>query len=259
MVKSMYIQNENNEKILVEVYEPISAKETIVFCHGITGCRKGRTMNDNYFQTLAKQLMEKSYKVVLFDFTGHGESEGNDYDVTLSKSTKDLKNVLENTIEKDETVNFLVFSYGAAVLANYLENENYVKANKIVMYSPCLFPLESCFLNKDSLFGKDIVEAYENGSLFKDGFTVVGAKNFKFSSKMIDECKSLNLKKYEENSRNILCLSGKNDVILNTKFNEEFCKKNNISNIYLNASHALFEEIDNAFEYTIKYLENIAI
>ena len=32
-------------------------------------------MNDNYFQTLANQLMEKSYKVVLFDFTGHGESE----------------------------------------------------------------------------------------------------------------------------------------------------------------------------------------
>lgn len=69
-------------------------------------------MNDNYFQTLANQLMEKSYKVVLFDFTGHGESEGNNYDVTLSKSTKDLKNVLENTIEKDETVNFLAFSYG---------------------------------------------------------------------------------------------------------------------------------------------------
>ena len=95
MVKSMYIKNENNEKILVEVYEPIEIKQTIVFCHGITGCRKGRTMNDNYFQTLANQLMEKSYKVVLFDFTGHGESEGNDYDVTISKSTKDLKNVLK--------------------------------------------------------------------------------------------------------------------------------------------------------------------
>lgn len=256
MVKSMYIQNENNENIFVEVYKPISVKETIVFCHGITGCRKGRTMNDNYFQILANKLMEKSYKVVLFDFTGHGESEGNDYDVILSKSTKDLKNVLENTIEKDEKVNFLVFSYGAAVLANYLESENYVKANKIVMYSPCLFPLESCFLNKDSLFGKDIVKAYENGSLVKDGFTVVGAKNFKFSSKMIEECKNLNLKEYEKNSRNILCLSGKNDVILNTKFNDEFCEKNNITNIYLNASHALFEEIDKAFVYTIKHFEN---
>lgn len=256
MVKSMYIQNESDEKIFVEVYEPTEIKQTIVFCHGITGCRKGRTMNDNYFQTLANKLMEKSYKVVLFDFTGHGESEGKDYDVTLSKSTKDLKNVLENTIKKSETVNFLVFSYGAAVLVNYLESENYVKVNKIVMYSPCLFPLESCFLNKDSLFGKDIVEAYENGSLVKDGFTIVGAKNFKFSSKMIEECKNLKLKQYQKNSKNILCLSGKNDAILNTKFNDEFCDKNNITNIYLNASHALFEEIDKAFEYTFKYFEN---
>lgn len=56
-------------------------KSTIIFCHGITGCRKGRTKDDNYFQIVAKELMELSYKVVLFDFSGHGDSEGNDYDV----------------------------------------------------------------------------------------------------------------------------------------------------------------------------------
>ena len=256
MIKSMYVKNESNENVFVEIYEPEKIKETMIFCHGITGCRKGRTMADNYFQTLAKMLMEKGYKVVLFDFTGHGESEGNDYDVTLSKSTKDLEKVIKNTIQKEETVNFLVFSYGAAVLANYLKNQKELKVNKIIMYSPCIFPLESCFLNKESIFGKDIVEAYENGRLLEEGFVVVGAKNFKFSSKMIEDCKDLNLEYYEKKSNDILCLSGSNDVILDTKFNNEFCSKNNIKHIYLNASHALFEEIDKAFEYTIKYLEN---
>ena len=114
-------------------------------------------------------------------------------------------------------------------------------------------------MNKDSLFGKDIVEAYENGSLFRDGFTVVGAKNFTFSSKMIEECKNLKLKRYEENSNNILCITGEKDIILNTKFNDEFCKNNNITNLYLNASHALFEEIDKAFDYTIRFFENIEL
>ena len=149
----------------------------------------------------------------------------------------------------------MTFSYGAAVLANYLEKNQAINIGKIIMYSPCLFPLESCFLNKDSLFGKDIVKAYENGTLIKDGFALVGAKNFKFSSKMINECKQLNLSYFEKNNEKILCLSGENDVILNTKYNDEFCNKNNIRNIYLPASHSLFEDIDNAFKYTIEYLE----
>ena len=122
------------------------------------------------------------------------------------------------------------------------------------MYSPCLFPLESCFLNKDSLFGKDIVKAYEDGNLLEQGYAIVGAKNFRFSSKMIDECQTLNLKALLQNKDNILCLSGIDDVILNTKLNDEFFQKNNIKNIYLKASHSLFEDIEKAFEYTIEYL-----
>lgn len=253
MMNNMYIKNINNENIFVEIYEPKHVKETIVFCHGITGCRKGRTKDDNYFQELAMRLMKLNYKVILFDFSGHGDSEGNDYNVTLSKSTSELNSILEKFISRDDVVNFLVFSYGAAVLANYLKNNNELKVNKIVMYSPCLFPLESCFLNRNSLFGKDIVKAYEEGILLEQGYATVGAKNFKFSNKMIDDCKNLNLSFYEQNNEKILCISGKNDVILNTKFNDDFCIKNNIKNIYLNASHSLFEDIEQAFKYTIEH------
>ena len=252
---SMYIKNLKDENIFVEVFEPENYKETIVFCHGITGCRKGRTKDDDYFLLLANKLFKKNYRVILFDFTGHGDSEGNDYDVTLSKSTGDLRCIIEKFISASEKVSFLVFSYGAAVLANYLEMNDKLNVNKIVMYSPCLFPLESCFLNKDSLFGKDIVSAYEDGSLFDSGFVVVGAKNFKFSSKMIEECRKINLKCYEDNKDNILCLSGSEDVILDTKFNDDFCRINNINNIYLEASHSLFEKIDDAFKYTLDFFE----
>ena len=253
MINNLLVKNNNNENIFVEIYEPKFVKETIVFCHGITGCRKGRTKDDNYFQVLANRLCENNYRVVLFDFSGHGDSEGEDYNVTLSKSTSELDCILKKVIKKNDVVNFLVFSYGAAVLANYLENNNDVNINKIVMYSPCLFPLESCFLNKDSIFGKDIVEAYENGSLVEKGYALVGAKNFKFSKDMLDECKFLNLSFYENNNEKILCLSGKNDVILNTKFNDDFCIKNNIRNIYLLASHSLFEDVEKAFELTIDH------
>lgn len=60
------------KKILIEVYEPNKVDSTIVFCHGLTGCRKDRTKNDAYFQELDNRLMNLNYKIILFDFSGHG-------------------------------------------------------------------------------------------------------------------------------------------------------------------------------------------
>ena len=86
MINCKTILNDDNEKIFVEVYEPENVKSTIVFCHGITGCRKGRTIEDDYFQKFAAHLSEKDYKVILFDYSGHGDSEGKSEDVCLTKS-----------------------------------------------------------------------------------------------------------------------------------------------------------------------------
>ena len=246
----------NNERIFVETYTPDNAIQTIFFCHGITGCRKGRTMEDSYFQDLAKKLENKGFKVVLFDFSGHGESEGNGYDVTLSKSTSELSRVFYQEVLDSKNVSFLAFSYGAAVLCKFLEQNEDVVPQRIVLYSPCLYPLDSCFLNKDSIFGKDIVEGYNNDSLEREGFVVVGAKSFKFGAKMIDECRGFSPDYLKRFSNNMLVFSGKNDVILNTKYNDEFCKENNIKEIYVEASHSLFEKIEEVFKDTIDFFLN---
>jgi len=252
MTENKHLLNKNNEKIYVETYTPDNAIQTIFFCHGITGCRKGRTMDDSYFQDLAERLMKNNFKVVLFDFSGHGESEGNDYDVTLSKSVSELKLVFDNEVLDKNNVSFLA-SYGAAVLCKFLSENKDINPNKIVMYSPCLYPLDSCFLNKDSIFGKDIVDAYNSRLLEKNGFVVVGAKNFKFVVEMINECKSFSPDYLKIFSNNMLVLSGQNDVILNSKYNDDFCKRNAIKEIYFEASHSLYEKIEDVFKCTIDY------
>lgn len=255
MKENKYLFNSDNEKIYVETYIPDNVVQTIIFCHGITGCRKGRTMDDSYFQTLAQRLMQNNFKVVLFDFSGHGESEGNDYDVTLSKSVSELKLVFASEVLDKNHVSFLAFSYGAAVLCKFLSENKDINPNKIVMYSPCLHPLDSCFLNKDSIFGKDIVAAYNSGLLEKNGFTIVGAKNFRFGMKMINECRDFSPDYLERFSDSILVLSGNNDLILNTKYTDEFCVKNNIKEIYFEASHSLYEKIEDVFKNTINFFK----
>lgn len=249
------IMNQENEEICVETYTPQDAKSTIVFCHGITGCRKGRTPEDSYFQDLAGKLMKLGHKVVLFDFSGHGDSGGNDYDVCLSKSTDELKRVFEHEVLAGKDVSFLAFSYGATVLCSFLAQNPSVKPTRMVLYSPCLYPLESCFLNPNSIFGKDIVREFKDGSMKSTGYAVVGVKSFRFGLKMIEECKDFSPDLFKRYAQRILVLGGRQDVILNTKYNEDFCRENHIELRYYNASHSLFEEIEQVFDASIEFLQ----
>lgn len=256
MKETIRIENKCKEGLHVEVYTPSDAKATVIFCHGITGCRKGRTMNDDYFQILAALLENRGYKVVLFDYSGHGESEGEDKDVCLSKSVSELKAVFDNTVNPELPVHFLAFSYGAAVLNNYLAENPNIVPKSIVLYSPCIFPLDSCFLTEKSVFGKDVFREYSDGTMEKNGYATVGVKGFRLGMKMIEECRAFKpdtLLRYIDRT---LVLSGSNDVILDTSFNTQFCEENNIKNIWLEASHSLYEDIGKAFDLTIDHFES---
>lgn len=256
MTEIKNVLNEVGEKICVEVHEPRIFKSTIVFCHGITGCRKGRTPADNYFQLLADKLEQLGYKVILFDYSGHGDSEGQSVDVCPSKNLKELEMVIKEERADLSNVSFLAFSYGATILCKFLEKNPGVQPKKIVLYSPCLYPLESCFLNDKSIFGADIVKGVSAGEMESQGYVVVGAKGFKIGKRILEECRGFNPDYLGKFNKDILMLSGKNDVILNTKFGDDFSKKFGIKNEYLVASHSLFEQIDKAFELTINHFES---
>ena len=256
MKSTMKIKNVNGENLFVEKYCPSNAKASVVFCHGITGCRKGRTMADDYFQVLAKTLEAKGYDAVLFDYSGHGESEGNDYDVCLSKSVSELQTVFDAVVPLDIPVHFLAFSYGAAVLNNFLNARPQVKPRSIVLYSPCLFPNNSCFLTEKSVFGKDVYGEFVDGTLEKQGYAVVGAKGFRLGMRMIEECKTFIPDALVRYTDRILALSGESDVILDTSYNAQFFQERAINNHWLKASHSLFEDINQAFAYTISFFES---
>lgn len=255
MEQEKRIKNAANEGLYVETFIPESVKGSIVFCHGITGCRKGRTMEDDYFQVLARKLMGLGYKAILFDFSGHGESEGNDFEVSLSKSTDELRRVFASEVTNPVGVKFLAFSYGAAVLGNFLKDAPSVDPSKIVLYSPCFYPLDSCFLSTKSIFGKDIVKAVNNGDMEKNGFAVVGAKNFRFGARMLEECQDFSAEIYKTLRDRTVVFGGRQDVILDTAYNEKFCTKNGIALRYFDASHSLYEDIENVFDATIAFFE----
>jgi len=108
------INNQFGEEIDVLVEGNESSNITIVFVHGF-----GTDKNEghNLFADLALDL-KKDFRLVRFDFTGYGESDGKQEDVNYEKQTRDLKAVL-NWVEEESKgdINIIAHSMGTFVVS----------------------------------------------------------------------------------------------------------------------------------------------
>lgn len=90
------IKNQKNEKIdtWVEWDDEKQPKANVVMVHGF-GTDKHETAG--YFDDISSALVENNYRVIRFDFTGYGLSEGEQRDACYTKHIGDLRAVLEHT------------------------------------------------------------------------------------------------------------------------------------------------------------------
>lgn len=107
-------------KIQVRTYESNRITHgTVVFVHGWAG-------SSNQFDILAEKLVEGGYKVVLFDFPGHGQSRG------MSTDLWEMKEIFREVIAPIEgPVSIVCHSFGLLVAAKLL-SESEIEFNKVV-------------------------------------------------------------------------------------------------------------------------------
>ncbi len=86
---SPIILNSNNEKIdtLIEWDDSKTINANVIMVHGL-GTDKNETAN--YFVDVSQALVADSYRVIRFDLTGYGASEGLQRDACYSKHVGDL-------------------------------------------------------------------------------------------------------------------------------------------------------------------------
>ena len=70
--------------------------KVVVMCHGYKSSKDKETS-----RLLAKKLVEKGVSVLRFDFTGHGQSEGNMEDITPLQGLDDLSCAVKNLDKED--------------------------------------------------------------------------------------------------------------------------------------------------------------
>lgn len=96
------IRNKLGEKLDTWVETPDEkVKANVIMVHGF-GTNKGETAG--YFDDISKALVGDNFRVIRFDFSGYGKSEGKQEDVCYAKQVQDLKSIheyVENNFKED--------------------------------------------------------------------------------------------------------------------------------------------------------------
>lgn len=128
MTNNFKVKNKQDEKIDLVVEGNSKAEITIIFVHGF-GTDKNETAN--LFPDIAKPLQAK-FRIVRFDLTGYGESEGKQEEADYKKHAEDLKSII-NTVRKNYGSNIYILAMSMGCFVTSLASPNNIK--KIILLS----------------------------------------------------------------------------------------------------------------------------
>mgnify|MGYP003304705637 CR=1 FL=1 len=112
--EKIYYKKSNAKKICGILNEANETNKIVIMCHGI----RGNKDECGAFVLLSEKLLERGYSSFRFDFNGHGESDGLDKDMTITKEIDDLECTINMLKEKgyNEFV-LLGSSFGAGIVS----------------------------------------------------------------------------------------------------------------------------------------------
>jgi len=246
------IQTNDGFTIDTEIYYPnINSEKIVILCHGMMST--SRYGKNKQFIKLISRLLENNYKVIAFNWRGHGESSGNSLDVSLDSFYYDLSAIVDTFVNNEE-IYFIGHSFGALAINLFIYRRKYTNVQKIVLTSPPLNPIDSSLLNENTFLFDEITSALNNGSLEKVGYVKLKNNNWKISKKLIDDCKEYNYKdSISYLSGKTLIIQGNNDIFVDKTYNEEYSTIYDIDYKEYNASHSLCEVFDDVINDIIEY------
>ena len=208
MEEKLYFKNEDGLK-LCGVLTKLSkdTRKCIILCHGVTVTKD----EGGLFTELAEKLSEEGYAVFRFDFRGHGESEGDSVNLTVTGEKRDLESAVKFLKDlRYEDFGAVVASFGGGAISLFVaENPDTIKAlilwNSIIDYHSLLTP-ELPWPKK--YFGEKAMKELE-----EQGFIKIGSNQFKIGKPLIDELKNLHpWKELQKVSIPILFIHGDKDT-----------------------------------------------
>ncbi|MEI7604061.1 MAG: alpha/beta hydrolase [bacterium] len=232
-------------KILNKYYEALDvliegnneSSETIIFAHGF-GTNKNE--GGKLFLDISNILKEK-FRIIRFDFSGYGESEGNQEGVNLHKQAEDLESILNYTKSNySGKVSIIAHSMGTYVtclLSPDGINKTIFTGMPNTDMTERVKDLQKRIINKGGFINEQGISSYprSNGSIQKLGAS--------FWSAMREFQPAEALKNYSKKTSITIFKPMQDEIIGNESF-EEYKNIPNVNFVELTGDHNFTNQVD---------------
>lgn len=255
MEEKIYYDSSDNVKLCGLLSKVNDDNKIIILCHGIRGNKNER----NSFITLAKNLQNQNYNSFRFDFRGHGESTGRDYEMTITNEVQDLEHTIDMLKQKGfKEFILLGASFGASIIS-LLDYSKHTDVKGLICWYGAL---DYKIITDDSFFSEENKNIAEIKGYYPSISKRTG-KEFKFGLPLFNEVYSI--VPYESLIKinlPVLFVHGKIDKMVPymlSKKVSEMCKNSEIELIE-NGDHSFDnseEALKEAIEKTINFIKKI--
>ena len=254
MMEKKYYKSVNGLKLCGILTESKIKNKIVIMCHGI----RGNKDECGAFTLLANKLLDIGYSSFRFDFDGHGESEGNDFDMTITKEINDLESTVKMLEENGyKEIVLLGGSFGAGIVSLFPFSK-YNSVKKIVLWYGCL---DYNYARFGNLFTKENMEVAEKNGYYTSRSMNTG-EEFRFGLELFKE--TYKYKPYEslmKCSLPKLFVHGDKDSALTYQLSEKVSNKcsNSIFKLIQNGEHTFMnsdETINEAIKVTMDFINN---
>ena len=246
ITENFKVKTSDGVELIGVKYIPAKPRGVIYFSHGMSVPKEGPS---NTLKDTAMSLVTAGFKVVAFDFRGHGLSGGVDLDVTIESGLEDLDTIIKEDNES-LPIGLFGFSYGGAISIIYAA-KNKLDVKAMALYSPALEFHSISFNNLNSVIGQFYKKAIDNGTFSNLGYIEL-PNGYKISRKFLESSKkTVAFDSLSKLNSKILIIQAINDQMLSYEKVKELGMPFADKYVSLDAVHGLVEKIDVAIDETV--------
>ncbi len=156
MGEKIFYQTKDNIKLCGILSVVNENKEIAILCHGLMGDKN----DSDHFKGLSASLNKNNVNTFRFDFRAHGESEGNDYEMTHLKELIDLETTIDLLLNKGFNSIYLLGASFAGSVVSSLDFSKYPCIKKLIIWYGLL---DFSKTNTDFFIRESEKEANKNG------------------------------------------------------------------------------------------------
>lgn len=247
-MQNIMVDTTDNLKLSAILEESNNKEKIVIMCHGI----RGQKFERGVFPDLAEELLKKDIASIRFDFRGHGESEGLDKDVTITKEKEDIESIIKYVTDLGYKQIFLEGSSFATAAVSLIDYSKYDIIKAIIIWYGCP---DLDVAKVGNLFSEENRVIAERDGYYTSKSVSTG-KDFRFGKKLFDEVYSI--KPYENLSKidlPIIFVHGTKDEVIPYDYiikAHKLCKNSRLE-IIENGNH----NFDNNKEAEMKSIDKI--